>query len=331
MAATPVPWAPGDRIRLTSQLVRLHSRAEAGGSSAGRGFRDSVAGVDHDEARALAYRCHRATNSLHSLIYFAPETDERLTAAGLRPGRMGYFASRSAPMGAVGPGVVVATFYSFNPEVIARHIPRAWSLATPEEILAARADAVDAALRRLLGDAVSSPELAEAAELAREATEGCTAEGRPLYAGNAELDWPSEPHEVLWHAITLLREFRGDGHIAALVANGLGGLPALITHVATGDSFRPEAAKSMRGWSDEQWAGAVAQLQADGLLAGEALTAKGIELRERIEGQTNAAAAGPWLVLGAERSARLATLCQELTRMVIAAGAYPPGLFSAQG
>ncbi|GLY68226.1 hypothetical protein Atai01_48450 [Amycolatopsis taiwanensis] len=286
-------------------------------------------GVDHDEARALAYRCHRATDSLHSLLYFAPEAEERFTAAGLRPGRMGYFASRSAPMGAVGPGVVAATFYNFNPEVIARHIPRAWSLAKPEQVLAARADAVDVVMRRLLGEAVSSPELAEAAELARAATEGCTAEGRPLYAGNAELDWPAEPHAVLWHAITLLREFRGDGHIAALVANGLGGLPALVTHVATGKSFRPVFAKSLRGWSDEQWAGAVARLQAEGILEGEALTDRGVELRARIEDQTNAAAVGPWLVLGAERSARLAELCRELSRTAIAAGAYPPDLFAA--
>lgn len=263
------------------------------------------------------------------MVYFAPEADERFTAAGLQAGQMGYFASRSAPMGAVEPGVVTATFYNFNPELIARHIPRAWTLASPEKILAARFDAADAALRRLLGNAVSSPEVAEAATLAREATGGCTPEGRPLYAGHAGLEWPSEPHLVLWHAVSLLREFRGDGHVAALVASGLGGLAALITHVATGKGFRPEAAKAIRGWSGEQWDAAIAGLRADGLLGtGGALTDQGSELRRRIEDQTNAAATGPWRKLGAEKADRLAELGRALSRQVVKAGAFPAGLFA---
>ena len=85
-----------------------------------------------------AGRVFRATNSLHSCVYFSPEGDQEYVAAGLRPGRMGYFASRSAPMGEVGPAVVAATFYNFNPALIARHIPRAWTLATPAQVLAAR-------------------------------------------------------------------------------------------------------------------------------------------------------------------------------------------------
>ncbi len=110
----------------------------------------------------LAGRAHRATDSLHSMIYFAPEAEEQLVAAGLRPGRMPYFASRSAPMGAVTPGVTTATFVNFNPDLVAKYIPRAWTLATIEEILAARLRSADLALRRLLGDAVDSPEVSEA-------------------------------------------------------------------------------------------------------------------------------------------------------------------------
>jgi hypothetical protein len=286
--------------------------------------------VDHEEARALAYQCHRSLDSLHAMVYFAPEAEERFTAAGLRPGRMGYFASRSAPMGLVEPGIVAATFYNFNPELIARYIPLAWTLASREKIIAARFDAADAALRRLLGDAVSSPEVAEAATLAREATGGCAPDGRPLYAGHAELDWPSEPHLVLWHAVTLLREFRGDGHVAALVANGLSGLSALITHVATGKGFRPDAAKSLRGWSDEQWDAAVAGLRAHGILdQGGALTDQGSELRRRVEDQTNAAATAPWRELGADKAGRLSELGRALSRQVVAAGAFPADLFAA--
>lgn len=104
------------------------------------------------------------------MVYFAPEAEQKLTETGLRPGRMTYFASRSAPMGEVGPGPVVATFYNFSPDLVARHIPRAWTLASAKDVIEARFAAADAALHTKLGEAVSSPEVAEAAELAREAS-----------------------------------------------------------------------------------------------------------------------------------------------------------------
>lgn len=286
--------------------------------------------MDAEEACNVASNCHRVLEPLHALIYFAPEAEQRYTAIGLRPGRMGYFASRSAPMGPVGPGTVAATFYNFNPQLVARHIPRAWTLAAPEQILTARTEAADTALRRLLGEAVDTAELAEAAALAREATEACAPEGRPLYAGHAGLDWPAEPHLALWHAITLLREFRGDGHLAALVTNGLTGLQALITHTATGKGFVLSAAKATRGWSDEDWDSASAHLQADGILNDEgSLTERGVQLRQRIEDQTNAAAVGPWRHLGAEKASRLHDIGRKLSRTAVAAGAFPDGIFAA--
>src|SRR3954447_15793912 len=110
-------------------------------------------------APGVATRAHRATDSLHSLVYFAAEATEELTGIGLRPGSMPYFASRSAPMGAVSGGVTAATFYNFNPVMVAKHIPRAWTLASPADVLAARLRGADRALRRLLGDALDSAEL----------------------------------------------------------------------------------------------------------------------------------------------------------------------------
>ncbi|WP_086852952.1 SCO6745 family protein [Amycolatopsis kentuckyensis] len=274
-------------------------------------------------------RFKSAFDSLHAFAYFVPEVDAALTGIGLRPGRMPYFASRSAAMGAVGPEVVAATFYNFNPEVVARVIPRAWTLATPEQVLDARLDGVDKALSRLLGDHVKSDEVAEAAELARAATAGCTAEGRPLYAAHAGLPWPGEPHLVLWHAITLLREHRGDGHIAALVLHDLSGLEALVTHSATGRGFNVAAAKLTRGWSDEQWTAAEAALADRGILdAGGALTDGGLALRERIEAATETSSTGPWHHLGPERTARLEELCRGLSRRLVEAGAFPDGLFT---
>jgi len=285
--------------------------------------------VDHEEARVVANRCHRVLEPLHAFVYFAPEADQALTEVGLRPGRMGYFASRAAPMGAVSAGVVAATFYNFNPEVIARHIPRAWTLAEPSRIVEARLAAADAGLRRLLGDLVGSPLVAEAAELARTAAEGCTAEGRPLYAGHADLDWPTEPHLVYWHAAALLREYRGDGHIAALVGHGLSGLSALITHTATGKGFLVDAAKATRGWSDEQWEAGSAQLREQGLLdADGGLTPEGEVLRRSVEEQTTASAVAPYRHLGAEKAGQLYELGRRLARHALANGAFPDGVFA---
>jgi hypothetical protein len=276
-----------------------------------------------------ASRAHRASEVVHSLVYFVPEADEEFSRIGLEPGRMAYFASRAAPMGEVGPGVVVATFYNFNPALIARHIPRAWTLARPDEILAARVRTADTALRRLFGDdTIASAELAEAAELTRVAAEGCRPEGRPLYAAHADLDWPKEPHLVLWHAVTLLREHRGDGHIASLLRHGLTGLEALITHTATGRGFFVPAAKKLRGWSDEDWSGAAEGLRSRGLLdEDDELTELGAALRADLEQDTDVLARGPWAHLGAPGVERLIELGKPLSRQLLAAGAFPKGIF----
>jgi hypothetical protein len=278
----------------------------------------------------VAARVHRALDGLHAMIYFAPEAEDELTGVGLRPGRMCYFASRSAPMGPVSAGVTTATFYNFSPALVARSIPRAWTLASIEDILAARLRAVDRALRRMLGEgAVDSAEVAEAAQLARTAATGLQPEGRPLYAAHADLPWPEEPHLALWHAITLLREHRGDGHVASLLVAGVSGLDSLITHTATGRGFTPAAAKATRGWSEEQWAAAEDDLRGRGLLDGSALTAAGEDLRTTVERDTDRRAAEPWLQLGADRTARLGELGKSLTRTVLAAGAFPADVFAA--
>jgi len=276
-------------------------------------------------------RVARGLEPLHAMTYFAPETEQHLTAAGLKPGRMSYFAGRAAPMGAVGAGAVAATFYNFNPALVARHIPAAWSLATPDALVTARFAAVDAALRRMLGDeVVASADMAEAAGLARRAAEACTGDGRPLAAGHLDLDWPTEPHLVLWHALTILREHRGDGHITQLVGAGLSGLEAIITHTATGRGFVVPFAIASRGWSQEQWDAGVAGLAERGLLdADAALTSAGTALRREIEDGTTRLAAAPWDHLGAEGATRLGEIGGSLVRALVGAGCFPSGVFAS--
>lgn len=273
-------------------------------------------------------RAHRAIELLHTPVYFSPEADEELVGTGLRPGRMPYFASRSAAMGAVGAGTVAATFYNFNPVIVARVIPRAWTLATPEQVLAARLRGVDRTLRRLLGEeTITSTELAEAAELGRIASSDLDGAARPLYSAHAELPWPDEPHLVLWHAATLLREHRGDGHLAALLAAELSGIEALVTYTVLGRSFNVASAKLLRGWSDEEWDAAIARLTDRGLMADGQLSEAGTALRARLEDETDRLAAEPYRRLGAERTARLTELAKQFSRTIAAGGAFPVELF----
>jgi hypothetical protein len=187
-------------------------------------------------------------------------------------------------------------------------------------------------LRRLLGDeAAHAPAVIEAAELARAATVGLPTAGRPLFAGHAGLDWPDEPHLALWHAVTLLREFRGDGHVAVLLTAGVTGLDALVTHTATGRGFTEAAAKATRGWSDEQWAATVDALSRRGLLdAAGGLTDDGVQHRAMLEEATDELAARPWLTLGVERTERLIEVGKALSRQLINAGALGTDVFAAR-
>jgi len=275
-----------------------------------------------------ARRAWRVTEPLHAMIYFVPEAPERYAALGVEPAA-GYFASRAAVFGAVGAGPVIATFYNFNPDLVRRALPAAWEKATPAAVLAARMDAADAALRRGLGDAVGSPEVAEAAVLARRAADSAAphAEGRPLYAAHAELPWPDEPHLQLFHAQTLLREFRGDGHVAALLTAGITGIDALILHVASGQAdarfLRPT-----RGWSRDQWAAAIDRLRAKGLVEGDAptLTEAGRELRGGVEATTDRLAEPAFQVLGEDGRVRLAELTRPLSRTLVKAGMLDPAV-----
>lgn len=183
-------------------------------------------GTDRDSL-TLARQTWRTLEPYHGAVYFSPEAAGQYAQLGV-DAKTGYFASRSAALGAAPADLVIATFYNFNPQLVRRAIPAAWEAATPQRFAAARLTAVDAMLRRILGTDVSTPALTRAAELARAAAEVAVRhpQGRPLFAAHAALPWPSPPHMVLWHAQTLLREFRGDGHVAALLTAGLSGLEA---------------------------------------------------------------------------------------------------------
>ena len=275
----------------------------------------------------------RTVEPLHGMIYFAPEATESYTRLGL-PSEAGYFASRSAAMGAVGADTVIATFFNFHPGLVRQAIPSAWEAAPPAAVLGARLDAADAALRRMLGPAVDSAEMAKAAGLARSAAERAAldaTQGRPLFAAHAGLPWPDSPHLVLWHAQTLLREFRGDGHIAWLVDHDLDPVEALGLHLATGDL--PEGfLRATRGWPDDEWEAGVNRLVARGLVArvepsdahraSLALTEGGAALRQRIEEETDRSAVHAYEAVGEAGCAELRALARPFSRAVVDAAGF---------
>ncbi|MER5311440.1 hypothetical protein ABT034_27035 [Streptomyces sp. NPDC002773] len=262
---------------------------------------------------------------LHALLYYAPEAFDEAAALGYDTGERwpSYFAWRAAPLGAASADRVTSAFYSFSPAMAARYVPAAWDTARPAEVLAARLRAVDRTYRTVLGDdVVTGPELAEAAALARRAAEAAGAHGRPLAAANADLPWSEAPHLVLWQAATVLREHRGDGHLAALLVAGLDPVESLVSFAAIGAA--PEAVFESRGWSPAEWSAARERLAARGLVHPDgSATDVGRALRAEVERRTDELAAAPWTALGPADTARLADLLGTPWLAVIGSGLLP--------
>lgn len=264
-------------------------------------------------AEPVARRMWRLFETYHVPSYFTPQSRAVNDALGCKGGWMGYFATRAAPLGAAPPELVTAIFYNFHPSRVARALPDAWAIASPQRFLAARLAGVDATLRDLLGDEVLAGEqIAEAAKLAGVAAQHAPTAGRPLAAANAVLPVPDQPHLALWQATTMLRESRGDGHVAALVTAELDPCEALVLFAADHDIDR-ERMRQWRGWSEAEWAAAARRLADRGLLDGAGrLGDAGGEVRSWVEERTDALAGAPWDALGEERTQRLATLLAPL-------------------
>ncbi|MGX9919049.1 SCO6745 family protein [Streptomyces sp. NPDC002248] len=265
---------------------------------------------------------------LHAVVYYAPESYAEAGALGLGTDERWplYFAWRAAPLGAVSPAVLSAVFHSFEPGMVERYATG--TDVTPEEALAGRLRAVDRTWRALLGDAVDSADLAEAARLARTAAQAAVttthgaAAGRPLAAANGALPWPEAPHLQLWQAATILREHRGDGHVAALVAAGLDGIEALVTFASIGAA--PRAVFASRGWSESAWQEATTRLRDRGLVTSDGTaTDQGRALRAEIEHRTDTLAAAPWQALGTAATTRLTDLLATPWLTMIGSGLLP--------
>jgi hypothetical protein len=269
---------------------------------------------------SLARRFFDRLEPVHAVTYFAPESRTALEGLRFRGFWMGYFAARSAPFGVVPTQVVSAAFYNFAPERVAKALPAVWEIASPAEALRVREESAAAALRRY---GVTDEEAGAAAELAEKAARSAPLDGRPLFAANLALGWPDDPVAKLWHAVTLLREQRGDGHVAVLCTLGVSGRESNVLHAAAG-RVPQEMIMRSRDYDEEQWAHYRSRLAGRGLLDGDgALTDAGQDLKQRIEDTTDQLALSALEALDDDEVERLFRALTPITRKVVAAGDVP--------
>ncbi len=277
-----------------------------------------------DRQPALARRFFDRFEPVHGITYFAPESRQAMDDLGYRGFWMGYFAGRSAPFGQVPVPVVTATFYNFSPTRVAKALPAAWSIAPPEDALRERQASAVAALRRYgVADPDNLDNLRTAADLCAKAATAAPVDGRPLFAANRALRWPGEPIEMLWHAATLLREHRGDGHVAALVTAGVSGRESNVLHCAAG-RVPAEFIRRSRDYGDDEWRQCTDSLAGRGLLTSEGeLTDAGHELKGHVETATDTAALTALDGLTDDEIETLFRALTPITRLVIAGGDLP--------
>jgi hypothetical protein len=276
-----------------------------------------------DSGSAQARVIWRLIEPVHAVTYFAPEALSTFREAGYRGFWMGYFAGRAAPLGPVSAELVHALFYNFSFERVAKALPDAWNFAPPDVALDARERGAVLSLRRQLGDLARDPCIGQAADVLARAAQAAPPEGRPLFAANRALPVPTDPVARLWHAATLLREHRGDGHAAALLTFGITGRQShVLQSVAIG---MPKAVYvAARDFTDEEWDAVLDELRSAGYVDAAAnLTDSGRAIKDRIEERTDELAWSAYSGLSPGDLDTLVRALRPITRAVVDAGDLP--------
>lgn len=272
---------------------------------------------------SVARRMFELVEPIGVIPYTADEPNETMFALGFTSYWDTYFAGRAAPLGLVPAEVVDALFYSFAPGEVARHIPKVWGTTTPEAAIAARQEGCVRALRRILGDRVERPEFTRAVELLTRAATSAPVEGRPMYAALRALPLPDDEVARLFHAASLLREHRGDGHIAALMVEGVGGLEAHVL-LALDMGMPAERFGRIHHLPAAQLAAVVGGLRDRGLIGEDGwLSETGRAVKQRVEDHTDDLAAKPYECLDPDELDALMTALEPLAALLLAAQDLP--------
>ena len=266
-----------------------------------------------------ARRMFELVEPIGVIPYSADEPNDALFALGFTDYWDTYFAGRAAPLGPVSAQVVDALFYNFAPGEVARHIPEVWRTTTPEAAIAARQAGCVEALRRILGDHVDTPGFTRAAELLTEAATSAPFEGRPMYAALRAIAIPDDVVGRLFHAASLLREHRGDGHIAALMTECVGGLESHVL-LALDMGMPAERFGRTHHLPAAQLAAVIDGLRDRGLIGDDGwLSAQGRAVRQRVEALTDELAATPYEVLEPVELDELVATLEPLAALLLAA------------
>ncbi|MCU1392436.1 MAG: hypothetical protein JWM34_864 [Ilumatobacteraceae bacterium] len=268
---------------------------------------------------AVARRMFELIEPIGAIPYSADEPNEAMFALGFTNYWDTYFAGRAAPLGLVPAEVVDALFYNFAPGEVARHIPKVWRTTTPELAIAARQAGCVKALRRIFGDRVDSAPFARAAELLMVAATSAPVEGRPMYAALRAAAIPDDVAARLFHAAALLREHRGDGHIAALMIEGVGRLEAHVL-LALDMDMPAEKFGRIHHLPSAQLGAVIDGLRDRGVIGADGwLSERGRAVKRRVESLTDDLAAKPYEVLEPGEIDELMDSLAPLTELLLAA------------
>ena len=274
---------------------------------------------DERTMNSMARRMFELVEPIGVIPYSADEPNDAMFALGFTNYWDTYFAGRAAPLGLATAAVVDALFYNFAPGEVARHIPKVWRTTTPEAAMAARQAGCVKALRRILGDHVDSPGFARAAELLTKAAVSAPTEGRPMYAALRAIPIPNDLVARLFHAGSLLREHRGDGHIAALVVEGVGGLEAHVLF-ALDMGMVAEKFGRIHHLRPAQLAAVTDGMRDRGLIGDDGwLSEQGRAVRQRVEALTDDLAAKPYECLEPGELDELMATLEPLAALLLAA------------
>jgi hypothetical protein len=268
---------------------------------------------------SMARRMFELVEPIGVIPYSADEPNEAMFALGFTNYWDTYFAGRAAPLGLAPAEVVDALFYNFAPGEVARHIPKVWRTTTPEVAIAARQMGCVKALRRILGDHVDTPAFARAADLLLEAATSAPFEGRPMYAALRAVPIPDDVVARLFHAASLLREHRGDGHIAALMIEGVGGLEAHV-FFALDIGMPAESFGRIHHLPAAQLAAVIDGMRDRGLIGDDGwLSEPGCAVKQRVEALTDDLAAKPYERLEPDELDELMATLEPLAALLLAA------------
>jgi hypothetical protein len=276
----------------------------------------------HETARRL----RNFVEPIAAGVYFAPEAQQRYEQQGLNYFE-GYFCSRGACLGKAPWSVICAAFGAFKPAVVERAVTGGWSKTDPEPLLGARLAGATEQLSRLLGE--PGPEVKEATEILFSLTDGVDPSGRMLYSGLSVLPMPDTPMGRLWRAADLVREHRGDGHVAAWISQTDSCEITVLTELTWG--LEPGAYVFTRGWNEEEVDAARDRLRERGLLGGDnQLTEQGRAFRAEIEHRTDFAEQEVIDRLG-DRADELFSLIQPMAKAIVDGGGYPVDFTKLRG